>query len=199
MADLNVLRDSITELLQGAVKKQLLIPYPARTFDGSPKPVSLKYPTPISNRIASSTLYNSVEVFFETDFEDGKPRLVLDFGSASWWQFVNNGRRPSTRMPNLAAIEAWVAQKGAIPNPNMTLEQKTFAVATSIQKYGYYGIQFIDKAFKEVERDLVDLYGQYAAEYFKELLEKTVLVEWNKEYKYDSTEQFITLKIDLNK
>lgn len=199
MADLNVLRDSITELLQGAVKKQLLIPYPARTFDGSPKPVSLKYPQPFGNKIASSTLYNSVEVFFETDFEDGKPRLVLDFGSASYWQFVNNGRRPSVRMPNLAAIEAWVAQKGAIPNPDMTLEQKTFAVATSIQKYGYYGIQFIDKAFREVERDLVDLYGQYAGEYFKQLLEKTVLVEWNKEYKYDSTEQFITLKIDLNK
>jgi hypothetical protein len=199
MADLAVLRDSITELLQGAVKKQLLIPYPARTYDGSPKPVSLKYPTPISNKIASSTLYNSVEVFFETDLEDGKPRIVVDFGSADWWRFVDQGRNPSTRMPNIQAIQNWIAQKGAIPNPNMTLEQKTFAAATSIQKYGYYGIKFIDKAFKEVERDLVDLYGQYAGEYFKQILEKTILIEWNKEFKYDSTEKFITLKIDLNK
>lgn len=48
----------IAEYLQKQMKAQINMPRPSKTYSGANKPVSGRYPTPISNRRASSTLYN---------------------------------------------------------------------------------------------------------------------------------------------
>jgi hypothetical protein len=199
MADQQQLKDAIEQLLKGSVQKQLLQNYPSRSFDGTPKPINKSYPTPFGNKIASSQLYNSVDVFFDTDLEDGQAQLILDFGSADYWYWVNYGRRPSVRMPNISDIREWISQKGALDTGgNLSIEQRTFLVARSIQQYGTYKTDFINKAFNEVQRDLNDLFGQYAVEYFREVVRKGVIAEWEKQFKYDTKEKALTITIALD-
>jgi len=103
----------IAQLLQNNIQGQLKKPYPAKTFSGQNKPVSGIGRTPVSPRYASGNLYKQTRVYWETDFEDGQPNLVVDFGDADYWEFVNYGRRPG-RYPPLLAIDKWVRQKPGI-------------------------------------------------------------------------------------
>lgn len=197
MADINLIKGSIEELLKGAVQKQLLRQYPARSYDGTPKPIAKSYPTPFGNKIASSTLYNSVDVYFQTEIESGEAQLVLDFGAADYWYFVDQGRRPSVKMPNIAAIRDWIGQKSAIQQPGLSLDQRAFLAARSIQQYGIYKTDFINNAAREVAQDLNDLFGQYAVEYFKEVIQKGVIAAWEKQFKYDTQEKELTITLSI--
>jgi len=193
-----MLKSEIEKLLKQSIQKQLLIPRLSLSYDGTPKPVSKDYPAPLpSPRIASSTLFNSVDVFFQTDLSDGEAQVVVDFGSADWWYFVDQGRKPSFRFPNIQDIRGWVSQKGALNYPDLSLDQRTFLVARSIKQYGFKGINFLDSAFKDVERQLTEQFGNYASEYLKTIIQKEVIVEWEKQFKYDKQDKQMLIKIDI--
>ena len=169
------IKDIVSELIKGSIQKQLLINRPSLTYAGTPKPVNTNYPAPLpSARINTSTLYNSVEVYYESDLDDGELRLVVDFGSANYWYWVNYGRKPSVRYPNIKDIRDWVESKPALQVPTLTTDQRTFLVARSIKEYGYYGINFIENAVRETEKDVFDLFGEYSANWFRELITRKV-------------------------
>jgi hypothetical protein len=166
------IKSLMTELLEGTIKKQILLPRPSLTYNGQPKPVDTRYQRPLpSPRSATGQLANSVNVYFESDLEDGELNLVVDFGLADYWEWVNYGRRPSTKYPPLSIIQAWVQQKPALQYPGLSINSRAFLAARSIKEYGYYGINFIEASYKELENDLIDLLGQYGAEYFTKVLE----------------------------
>lgn len=174
------IKKAIQELLKGSIQKQLLIPRPSLTYDGTPKPVNKDYPAPFpSPKLVTSTLYNSVDVYFSSGFEEGDPELVVDFQGADYWSVVNYGRRPSTRYPNISDIRDWVESKPALNFPSLSVDQRTFLVARSIKEYGTFGINFIDSAYKEIQTDLVDLFGQLGQEYLNNVIKKQILVKWS--------------------
>lgn len=168
-------KDIVSELIKGSIQKQLLIQRPSLAWNGTPKPVNTNFPAALpSSRINTSTLYNSVEVYYESDLDDGELRLVVDFGSANYWYWVNYGRKPSVRYPNIKDIRDWVESKPALQVPTLTVDQRTFLVARSIKEYGYHGINFIENAVRETEQDVLDLFGEYTAGWFRELLTRKV-------------------------
>lgn len=171
-----ILQD-IAKVLQDNVKRQLLKPYPSKTFSGQNKPVSGLRRTPVSSRYASGNLYRQTRVYWETDFEDGQPNLVVDFGDAEYWEFVNYGRRPG-KYPPLFAIDKWVRQKPGIAGVRdekgrfVSRKSLVFLIRRSIAKYGYYGIQFIDKAVNETIEQITEKLGNAAKEYIERLYDE---------------------------
>jgi len=167
----------IAKLLQDNIKGQLRKPYPAKTFSGQNKPVSGIGRTPVSPRYASGNLYKQTRVYWETDFEDGKPNLVVDFGDADYWEFINYGRRPG-RYPPLLAIDKWVRQKPGIAGIRdakgrfVSRKSLVFLMRRSIAQYGYYGIQFIDKAVTETIDQIVEKAGEAAKQYIERLYDE---------------------------
>ena len=171
-----ILQD-IAKVLQDNIKGQLRKPYPAKTFSGQNKPVSGVGRSPVSPRYASGNLYKQTRVYWETDFEDGQPNLVIDFGSAEYWEFVNYGRRPG-RYPPLLAIDKWVRQKPGIAGVRdekgrfISRKSLVFLIRRSIAQYGYYGIQFIDKAVNETIAQITEKLGDAAKEYIERLYDE---------------------------
>jgi hypothetical protein len=170
----------IAEYLQKQMKAQINLPRQSKAYNGQLKPISGRYPTPISNRRASSTLYNQLKVYWTEDFneESAKPTLVVDFGAAQdYAYFVNNGRRPG-KYPPLGAIDRWVRQKKGIQGIRnekgqfISRKSQVFLIRRSIGKYGYQGINFIDKAIEsslsKIEEDLGAVAQEFLIKYLEE-------------------------------
>ena len=169
--------NDIAKLLQDNIKGQLLKPYPAKTYSGQLKPVGGAGKTAISPRYASGNLYKQTRVYWESDFEDGTPNLIVDFGDADYWNFVNYGRKPG-RYPPLFVIDKWVKQKpgfqGARDEKGRFIQRKSlvYLIRRSIAQYGYYGIQFLDKAVNETIDKIADDLGEAAKQYIEQLYDE---------------------------
>jgi hypothetical protein len=169
----------IAEYLQKQMKAQINLPRPSRAYNGQTKPISGRYPTPISNRRASSTLYNQLKVYWTEQFdeESATPTLVVDFGAAEdYAYFVDQGRRPG-KYPPLAAIDKWVRQKKGIKGIRnekgqfISRKSQVFLIRRSIGKYGYRGINFIDKAIESSIEKIGEDLGAVAQEFLIKYLE----------------------------
>jgi hypothetical protein len=174
--------NEIASLLKESLRKQLNIPRPSTTY-GSPgvpgeeKPVSGRYPTPISKPYASGRLYKELDIKFQQDSQTGVPELILDMPIEGL--FVSEGRRPG-RYPPAGPIDKWVIQKQSIKPirdakgrfiPRKTL---VYLIRRSIGKYGYGGNDFITKGFNAVQKEIVDKYGDYAAGFIQFQLEQYI-------------------------
>lgn len=191
------LKATIQELLKDAIQNELVIPRMSRAFDGTPKPVSRTFSSPLpAPRFSTGTLYNSTEVYFESDFEDGELNLVVDFGSADYWYWVDQGRQPSERYPNIQDIRNWVEQKPALNYPDLSIDQRTFLVARSIKEYGYYGINFIEKAYDKVNLQIEERLGELSQVYLQNLIERGIIVKWNTPGNQSSKKSFV-LKLEI--
>jgi hypothetical protein len=176
------IQQQISQLLKKAIQEQILIPRPSLTYNGQEKPVNPIYQRPLpSPRVNTGELVNSVEVYFESDFEDGEANIVVDFGAADYWEFVNYGRRPSIKYPPLSVIEAWASTKPLQRYRNslgqfISNKSRAFLVARSIKEYGYYGINFLDKAYQKVQNQLIDEAQNLAVEYLLRKLEDSRII-----------------------
>jgi hypothetical protein len=178
----------ISNLIKDELQNQLLEVGAAKSYAGIPKPTSGRFPGSIGNKISSGNLYNSIQVDFGTDFDNGG--LQLEVSMADYGKYVDEGRLPGTeiqksrtskngkqityksytKFPPLAAIKSWVQQKPALTAPNLTTDQRAFLAARSIARDGIFPTNFIDKAIKNVEEKVVYYLGEYAAEYLENLI-----------------------------
>lgn len=163
--------NEISTLLKGSLKKQLEIPRRSTTYGspgkpGLPKPVSGRYPTPISPPIASGNLIKNIDVKFVENPQTGIPELLLEMPIEGF--FVSEGRRPG-RYPPVGPIDKWVRQKQSIKGirdakgrfiPRKTL---VYLIRRSIGMYGYGGNDFIMKAYDSIQNQVLDKYGDYVA------------------------------------
>lgn len=199
------IKKTIQELLKGSIQKQLLIPRPSLSYDGTPKPINPDYPIPPqSPKVVTSQLYNSVNVYFNTGFEEGEPELVVDFEGANYWYNVNYGRQPSLRYPNIKDIRDWVESKPALNYPGLSVDQRTFLVARSIAEYGIAPTYFVQNAYREIQTDLLDLFGQYGQEYLNNIIRNQILVKWeqpftkgSKQQRQRTTDKQMTITLDI--
>jgi hypothetical protein len=185
MEDEQLIKNGIQDLLKNAIKAELLQQRPSRAYDGRPKPVK-GGSTPYSNRNYSGRLLESVTVEFVEI--DGNLRLQVSFPNAPEWYWVNYGRQgkqqnPSLKYPPLAAIDRWVVAKPGInlqvrDAQGRFIERKSlvYLIQRSIGQYGYYGIRFIDQAIRKTERNLEQQFGEWAREYFTNIINEKILV-----------------------
>ena len=166
------LQDLISLLLKNEIQNQLKLVGPAKGYYGERKPVSKKYPTPISNKLDTGRLYNSIDVYFQPS-KEGELRLVVE--AAPYWNYVEFGRKPG-KYPPLSAMLSWVQSKPALSSPELSLEQRAFLAGRSIAKYGIYPTPFIKKGFEEAETKIKDYLGQWAVEYFTTFLQNNKLI-----------------------
>jgi len=174
MIEQGILND-IAALLKGSLVKQLEIPRRSTTYGGPgrpglPKPVSGRYPTPISPPIASGNLIRNIDVKFTKVGQLETPELILEMPIEGF--FVNEGRRPG-RYPPVGPIDKWVRQKQSVKGirdakgrfiPRKTL---VFLIRRSIGKYGYGGNDFINKAYDKIQQQVLEKYGDYVAGYIQ--------------------------------
>jgi hypothetical protein len=165
--------NQIAKMLETNIKFELSKPRPSKTYAGRPKPVSGKYPTPISKPYASGNLYNSVKVFWD-NINTPQMGLVVEFENAPYWEFINNGRKPNSGKVTgelKPALMQWARIK---PLPQfrdskgrfMSNEDRANLITFSVAKYGYYGTQFLDKAIDRTINKITDDLGEYYQLFF---------------------------------
>ncbi len=163
----------IPKIIKEALQKQLRVPRDSKTYSGQKKPISGKYPTPKSAPIASGNLINNIDVFWQSDFESGNPRLIVEM--PKYWIWVDEGRRPG-RYPPLSAIDRWSVVKpgmsGIRDEKGRFIPRKTlnFLRARSIAKYGYKGNNFVNKAINNVIDEITERLGEAAAAYVQDVI-----------------------------
>ena len=178
---------AIESTLVNAIQKELLVKRVSRGFDGTVKPVSGKGAPSYNNRLYTGRLFRSTTVEFETDEDSGELKLVLSFPNAPEWSVVNSGRRgkkqnPSFKYPPLQTILTWVNNRsgvGPYRNPDGTIMSKrsqAFLIQRSIGEYGIAPTNFVSEAFKKTESKLRRDLGDYAAEFFRGLIDKKIII-----------------------
>jgi hypothetical protein len=174
--------NEIASLLKGSLDQQLEIPRRSTTYGspgkpGLPKPVSGRYPTPISPPIASGNLIRNIDVMFIENPQTGIPELVMEMPIEGF--FVNEGRRPG-RYPPVGPIDKWVRQKQSVKGirdakgrfiPRKTL---VYLIRRSIGQYGYGGNDFINKAYDKIQQQVLEKYGDYVAGYLQFQIEQFI-------------------------
>lgn len=176
-------------ILQNTLKDSLLRQRESRGYYGQTKPTSGNYPTPISSKIASGSLYDSIEVYPEFDYEKGRLRMVvemLDYG-----KYVNNGRRPNGKYPPLAAIDRWVLQKPGFGNlvrnaQGQFISRKSlvFLIRRSIARDGIFPTKFIDRSIEDTLDTIYQSFEQSSYELIEDLVRQArIEIEFKKKTK----------------
>lgn len=179
----------IQDTLVRSVQRELLIKRPSRGFDGTLKPVSGKAAITYSNRIYTGKLYRSTTVNYKRDPETGELQIVLSFPNAPEWLYVNSGRRgkqqnASLRYPPLSKIMEWTRGRG-LPQFRdaqgrfMSNRDRAFLIQRSIGEYGIYPTFFVQEAFKKAEGIIQKEMGLYAAEFFRNLINRQIILRTN--------------------
>jgi len=161
------------------------VSYSSKGYDGQLKPVSGKYPNPSSNRRNTSRLYKSVNVYYK-ETPEGNLQMVVDFGAAYYWQWVDQGRRgkkqnKALKYPPLEEIMVWALQRG-IPQFRdergrfMTNLQRGFMIQKSIGYYGIYKTEFVQNGIESVFPQVTEELGQWAVDFLTELMEEKRII-----------------------
>lgn len=150
---LEQVQQMIPDLLKSAIQEQLKTVRSSqaynRRFNGPKKTIGGAFGPFNSAPYSTGTLYKSVNVYWETDIEDGDPTLIVDFGDADWWYWVDFGRKPGS-FPNLDAIRDWIKQKPIGQWNGITPDSQAYLIGRSIQKYGSGGTNFMEKAWESI-------------------------------------------------
>jgi hypothetical protein len=170
------IQELIPQLLKKAIQEQLRTTRLHKTFDpkfrGQNKTVGGQFGPFNSPPFATGNLYRSVNVYWETDIEDGDPNLIVDFGESDYWYWVDFGRKPG-EFPNLDSIKKWIKDKPIGQWPGVSPDSQAYLIGRSIQRTGWGGTNFMDKAWNSVAADFENPdgpIGQYVFEYIDKLI-----------------------------
>ena len=150
---------NIANYVKRAIQGSLEIVRPSTAYDGRLKPLSGRYPTPRSKNIATGTLYNSINVYWEEDYESPVPNMVVEMEDYGYW--IDNGRKPTanysenktkegiryTGLVPFEDIRRWLANKPGVM-PGLPEDTKVFLISRSIARDGYGAKNFIDDAIR---------------------------------------------------
>ncbi len=161
-------------LLYNAIVAELRTPYRPQGYNGEPK-------TGFNRRgsVATGQLTDDLTVEWD-ETPEGNFQLVVSFPTIQpsfLPNIIDEGRRPSTNYPPLAAIEAWVRVKPVFFRDARgkftrgTVKQRAFLVARSIKEKGFKGRFFLDKAENKVINQLQKMGEEAMANYFQQLIE----------------------------
>jgi hypothetical protein len=192
MDEVEEILNRVAQLLQANIKKELSRLRPSTTY-GSPfrrgisKPVSGRYPTPFSAPISTGNLFRSVNVEWSGEFGDEgqQPQLTVDFGSAFYWFWIDQGRKPNKSTTGTGVMKKALADWARVkPLPRyrdakgrfITNDERAFLITRSVAKYGYGGTNFLEKAFEETFNEIEVEVGNAAVASILALIDQSGLV-----------------------
>lgn len=193
---------TITDMLYKNIRQQLNRNYYSRDYFGRVKPVNGNDFGGVHPKTFTGQLYESVSVNIVSPGK-GSLQLVLDFGQADYWYYVDKGRKPGlpydkrrqtrsrktgrfgraytytsyTKMPPLKAILNWVENKPALVDPKMSTNTRAYLAMRSIARDGIYGINFIEKAIAETELELNAPMGEFLTELFQRVISENPIIK----------------------
>lgn len=140
--------EEIAPLIEENIKKALAekrYPFGVKTRPG------------LSNKIASSSLYNSVDVK-----QSGNDTLEVIMND--YWKYVQSGRLPGKKGVPLEAIEKWIGERKLLGRDKLSKVAKrsfAFAIQTNIKKFGIPPSNFLDVAIENILEDkrIIELLG----------------------------------------
>lgn len=196
--DLEEIKFELSRLIRDEIRLQLAQPRTVKTYDGRPKPVSGNYSLAQKRIDNTGVLSASLKVYFE-DTGDEVPTLVVDFGSADYWYYVDQGRKPGnaiqkqrrlkngnitdyqsyTKYPPLDAIRQWIRQKPALTGLQASIDTKAFLAARSIARDGMFPNNFIDKALKNVQAKVEAEFEEYGVAVLLAVLDNSPVIKSN--------------------
>jgi len=105
-----------------------------------------------SNKIASSSLANSVEVQISKDTQGNYTLSIL---MEEYWKWVQSGRLPGKKGVPVDSLIQWIKDRGLQGRDKKTgrfITQRSFAFAiqTTIKKFGIRPSNFLDSVFEEI-------------------------------------------------
>lgn len=116
----------------------------------------------VGNKVASSTLANSIEV---QTVKKG-PITELQILMAEYGQWVQSGRLPNKGYVPIGSLMAWIKQRGLKGRNKkgrfMTDKSFAFAIQTNIKKFGIRPANFLDISFERIFEDprITELMGE---------------------------------------
>ena len=120
---------------------------------------------------ASGDLSRSFKV--KSSDEEGI-QLVFD----SYGTIVDEGRRPSKKMPPVKPIQDWLRDRNIRPKGGETIEQLSFAIAKTIQKKGYRPRPFIQMTLNDfaelLANDIEPALAEDIEDNIQDLLNQTI-------------------------
>lgn len=146
--------NNIAPLIEENIKKALAekrYPFGVKTRPG------------ISNKIASSSLYNSVQV--QQSNND-----TLEVLMNQYWKYVQSGRLPGKKGVPIEAIEKWINDRKLLgrDDKGRFIKKRSFAFAiqTNIKKFGIPPSNFLDVAIENIFNDkrIIELLGDAGLE-----------------------------------
>ena len=166
--------DKIASIFQSNIQKELRKPRRAAGYYGEPK-------RGVSPPIASGNLLNQTKVYFEGSLETADLKMVVDFGNADYWYFVNYGRKPG-RYPPIKPIDRWVLTKPQLSttvrdDKGRFIPRKSlvFLFRRSLARYGYKATNFLDNAITLSIDQIVDGFGEAAFLYIEGLFDINIV------------------------
>jgi hypothetical protein len=182
--DEQTIKNLILDLVKTSIQSELRVVRPSRGYDGRFKPVSGSGFTKISDRINTGLLYNSIDVYYQSDLSDGSLEMVVDFGQAEYGYWVNFGRRgklQGAKYPPLSAISKWARERkvGQFRDKQgrfVSNKTRDFLLQRSIGEYGIYRTDFVNKGINKVMDNVIYYLGVYAQEFITKLLEDNKII-----------------------
>jgi hypothetical protein len=189
---------ALSSLIKNEIRSQLATPRTVRAYDGRPKPVAGNYSLSQSKIDNTGVLSASLQVYFDNQTED-VPRIVIDFGSADYWYYLDKGRKPGdpvikqrvlkngdiseyqsyTKYPPLDKIKLWIRQKPAMTSLQASIDTKAFLVSRSIARYGMYPNEFIQKALDKVQEKVEAEFEEYGVAVLLAALDRSPIFKSN--------------------
>jgi hypothetical protein len=120
----------------------------------------------VSNKVASGTLANSVEVqTFQNNDRTEIQVLLEEYG-----EWVQSGRLPGRGYVPVGSLMAWIKQRGLKGRDKkgrfMTDKSFAFAIQKNIKKFGIRPANFLDVSFEKIFADprIMELIGDAGVE-----------------------------------
>jgi len=169
----------IAKIVRQGLVDEIKKSYPVKSYNGQQKTIGGQA-VPNQSKNASGNFIEELNVFWDSDFDSGKPVLVVEMSSYGY--YILNGRKPSIgRYPPLERIREWTKVK---PLPRfrdkkgryISNNRRAFLVSRSIMQHGWQGIAQGRDFFGDFETTIVpkisDDLGNAAAAYFEQAIKE---------------------------
>lgn len=126
-------------------------------------PYGLPQQKGISNKIASSSLYDSIKVYSKPD------EFAIEMNK--YGRFVQSGRFPNDKGVPINALLQWIDDRRITPKDGNKLGL-AFAIQTNIKKFGIRGSNWYDVAFEKIfeNKEIEILLGKSIEELIDEII-----------------------------
>lgn len=108
--------------------------------------------------------------------DSGEKGIELSFDG--YGVIVDEGRRPSSKMPPVKPIQDWLRDRNIRPKGGETIEQLSFAIAKTIQKKGYRPRPFIQMTLNDfaelLANDIEPALAEDIEDNIQDLLNQTI-------------------------